>query len=64
MKTWVFTAPDWWKPGRYMIKHVLAEALPVEEVCKPLTRKIKKVYGVDGKLYCTKLNAITGDKRK
>ena len=27
----------------------------VEEVCQSLTRSIKKIYKVDGKLYCTRL---------
>ena len=27
----------------------------VEEVCQSLTRSIKKIYKVDGKLFCTRL---------
>jgi len=62
LKYFIIAVPagiDSWKDCDRRRAEILAAyvlAHPVEECCKSLTKKIKKLYGVSGHLFCTLLS--------
>lgn len=51
-RLYIIEVPARLRNGQRLSKDILVNAIEVEEVLKPLTKKINRLYNISGKMYC------------